>query len=714
MPTVTLSPSNTVTKDGYIYSSDPTNGRNFTASLFYVGNNTGSAAIARTFLQFDLGLIPNNAIINSATLRLVQSSTASATNTIGVYKITSSWDQTTVSWNVQPSIGASPVDQLSVGTASGAIYNFNVLSVVQEWVNGTASNYGFFLKVLNEGVESSHTFVSSESPSVSERPQLIIDYTIPSTGKKQAVIESNFASGKGTPSNTFTATIQTANAGDTYIIQVINAVNGNVTTSSPGWVKLGQSWNGFVCAAYFTKIASGGNDSPTFNTTGGNTTWYSQCLRLSNAKSVSQLFNNWSSGNTTQFSATGGSLSASKALMIGMTAVPSSGSWTPPLSANEQYDSYDSTTGTTVSSWAKYMHDKTTYSASDTTSTFSQSNMLMLALFEVQPKTNNAPTLSLTSPADNQTLSEGSAYLIEGTATDADVGDAVTVRYAINGGTARNITSAISDGVTPIPFSKVLTFQNGRLYDGATDVSGPLAENTTYTLSVYAVDDKGGTSTSYTRTFSVILNRPPTITLDTYETNRTGVSELETLDFSGTLSDPEGDTITLTASFNGSAPVTLKSAVASGTTFTYSVPVSALQNGDNTIVFTATDSKGASATKTLTVNKAGTFTPVNTAVVRYAITPPLGTTSEIATWVLRENGDLNVDGAVSIVGNADNESYTALTKTASVPLEDGSIIEDEFVGTVGAPGAKVTLRLTLTRTNSDSQQAVKKIMGGIG
>lgn len=329
-------------------------------------------------------------------------------------------------------------------------------------------------------------------------------------------------------------------------------------------------------------------------------------------------------------------------------------------------------------------------------------------------ETNNPPTISLTSPTDNQTLSEGSTYTLAGSASDPDNGNAVTVKYAINGGTARNITSAISDGTTPIPFSKTLTFQNGRLYDGETDVSGPLAENTTYTVSVYAVDDQGGTSTAITRSFTVILNRPPTINLDPYNANQTGVSELEALTFAGTVTDPENDTVSLTVAVNGGAPVTLKSGVASGTSFAFSIPVSSLAFGANTVVFTATDAKGASTTKTLTVNKAGNLAPIKTAVVRYVITPPLGNTAEIAAWVQREDGDLNVDAAASIVGSADPETYVTLTKNASVPLGDGTIIEDEFVGTVAQPGAKVALRLTFTRENTSSTAAVKKIMGGIG
>lgn len=79
---------------------------------------------------------------------------------------------------------------------------------------------------------------------------------------------------------------------------------------------------------------------------------------------------------------------------------------------------------------------------------------------------NQTPTLTLTSPADNLTLTEGNTYQITGNVTDADDGDVVTVKYKINNESPRNITASVSDGSTPIPFNKTLTYVNNRLYDG--------------------------------------------------------------------------------------------------------------------------------------------------------------------------------------------------------------------------------------------------------
>lgn len=161
---------------------------------------------------------------------------------------------------------------------------------------------------------------------------------------------------------------------------------------------------------------------------------------------------------------------------------------------------------------------------------------------------NSEPTLTLTSPADNQTLSEGKTYSIAGSATDVDNGNVVTVKYKVNNWTARAINSGVSDGSTPIAFSKNLTYRNKRLWDGSTDVVGAdLAENADHTLTIWAEDDQGGKSPEVTRKFRVVWNRPPTISgkngdLGTF-------LQPPTVEYSAI--DPEGNTFTFTEYLNG-------------------------------------------------------------------------------------------------------------------------------------------------------------------
>ncbi|WP_235615882.1 Ig-like domain-containing protein, partial [Brevibacillus reuszeri] len=124
---------------------------------------------------------------------------------------------------------------------------------------------------------------------------------------------------------------------------------------------------------------------------------------------------------------------------------------------------------------------------------------------------NKKPVVTLTTP-DNQTLTENATYDVAGNAVDEDVGNVVTVYYKINNGPPQAAASGISDGSTPILFSKQLTYKNKRVYLGTTDITGAdLAENVDHILTVWAEDNKQGKSTEVTRKFKVVWNRPPVI-----------------------------------------------------------------------------------------------------------------------------------------------------------------------------------------------------------
>ncbi|WNF07281.1 Ig-like domain-containing protein [Brevibacillus borstelensis] len=162
--------------------------------------------------------------------------------------------------------------------------------------------------------------------------------------------------------------------------------------------------------------------------------------------------------------------------------------------------------------------------------------------FYIDYRLNDAPSVTLSSPANNETLTEGKGYSISGSATDIDVGDVVTIKYKINNGTARVLRAADSDGSTSINFSKNLTYRNKRLWDGSTDVVGyDLAQNTNHTLTVWAEDDKGGKSPDITRTFTVIWNRPPVISGQ--DKNLGTISSPPSESFS--VTDPDGNPFTI-------------------------------------------------------------------------------------------------------------------------------------------------------------------------
>ncbi len=323
---------------------------------------------------------------------------------------------------------------------------------------------------------------------------------------------------------------------------------------------------------------------------------------------------------------------------------------------------------------------------------------------------NEPPAISVISPLDNLVISEGSTFTISGNTIDVDNGNVVTIKYQINKGTARAAQSGVSNGSTPLSFSKVLTYRGGRLYDGSAVVSGLLAEGTNHTVTIWAEDDQGGKSDVVTRNFTVKHNKAPILTVGTFPAVQSGLIPPDSITLSGTASDPDGNTITIKGKLNSSTEQTLLNGVTSGK-WSYTCKVSDLKAGANTITITATDQFGLSTVKTFNVNNAVTETPMKKSVARYKILAPKGSTREILAWLKREKGNLVVDAEASFVDKGQPEQYTAMTKE-SVDLTT-SISEDELLGAVATAKSDAMFKLTLSRTNTSTNESAVMLVGVI-
>lgn len=709
MPVVTLTKSNSIAIDTHVSQQDPANGSFSSNSMLYIGANA-SGQIFRSLLKFDLGLIPNDAIINSATLTLsVSSSVASAAQNVSVHKVTSNWDGT-ASWNTQPGFDSVVQSSVLTGNAGGQVANFNIKQLVQEWVNG-APNYGVLLKVVNESLLNSRfAFNSLDSGSP---PTLTIDYTIPSTGKKQVeyVGTTTIAGSSSATSLTIPSVPTGAQAGDLLVALVGHTASGQTISAPTGWTRRAGITSGGRFDI-FTKTMQAGDSSFQFTTSAG-TNWFGCIAAFRNVKGVlNTAFNNALS--TTQFYPPATTTTVQKTVFLLVNALFSdSRTFTPPKSYNEIIDAVAVNSAGVIESSFRYMHSDLDQTTSEMTSVCSATpiNQGLSAVMVLEPIVNNPPTLTLTSPVDNQTLAEGNSYPVEGTASDADSGNVVTVKYQINNGPVRALQSGVSDGSTPISFARNLVYRNKRIWDGSIDVAGvDLAENTDHTFKVWSEDDQGGKSAEITRKFRVSHNKPPAITVDAFTPVQSGLIPPDLITISGTVSDPDGNTVTVTGKANNGAPQTLLSGV-SGGNWSFSFPVSALQEGGNTITITATDQFGSSTVKTFNVNNAITKTPLDKGVARYKVTPPLGAAKEILAWMQREIGDLSVDGAASFVDAGQSEQYMTMAKS-SVDLAHG-IAEDEFVASVADPKADIVFKQTFTRTNTDSSESALKLVGVI-
>lgn len=549
MPSITLTYANTVIKDASLWGTNPTT--NYSVNSLDVGSAGSSGGLAaRALLKFDLGLIPNDAIINSATLRLVNAGTNPA-RTIYIRRVTSDWIDTTVNYSNQPPYTTSDqVTFVNPGGSFGGVNQIDVKSLVQSWVSGSP-NYGMIFIDSNESDNSNKrsNFDHSEASNTANRPTLTIDYTIPSTGKKQVEYVGSSSAATSSAATSITPNLPTGiQQGDLLFAHII-ASSGSV--SAPvGWTKLQELTNvqasGKTISLWY-KFATNSESNPTFSTS-SSVQWAVSVSAFRNVKQIGETTDRVYTSNTNPFSAPSLTTAYNKALLLSINSFTYQVSATPPLSFNELYDYAATGASVDLQLSMRYLHDKKTVDSSEMTVTLSQAGQGQTKALVLVPITNNPPTLTLTSPTDNLTLSEGNTYSIQGSASDVDNGNVVTIKYKINNGTTRALNSGVSDGSTPISFAKNLTYSNKRMWDGSTDVVGvDLAENTDHVLTVWAEDDQGGKSAEITRTFRVIHNRPPTIDGTDGDLGSKSAPFSQTY----TVTEPEGSSFTITEMLNG-------------------------------------------------------------------------------------------------------------------------------------------------------------------
>jgi hypothetical protein len=176
--TITLQPDAAGIDTG-IESVFPTN--NY-ALLAFTGIGNSASTIVRTYIEFDLSSIPADVIITDADLKLYQYNTIGSGNfTIGLYKVTSNWDESTITWNLQPT--SSTNAEITNNITAGAITwkSWDIDTLVQDWLDGTITNYGMMLKDTDESLVNTiaYFWTSDYTIDTTKRPILEIDYYIP-------------------------------------------------------------------------------------------------------------------------------------------------------------------------------------------------------------------------------------------------------------------------------------------------------------------------------------------------------------------------------------------------------------------------------------------------------------------------------------------------------------------------------------------------------
>lgn len=201
-PTVMISSSETA--DACVCSYTETTNYQ-TASQLRTGFDT-DYGIRRSYIKFNIpSSIPAGSITN-ANLHIEKLSGASPL--VKAYRCIGSWSSASITWKNKPSYTTTNESTLSAVYSSGsAWYTMDVSSIVQSWVNGTYSNYGFVLKDLNEN-DSDHwtTIYSSDAPSP-HKPELYISYVTESQSLSVSSTTSGYLSAGFIDKYTFTPSV---------------------------------------------------------------------------------------------------------------------------------------------------------------------------------------------------------------------------------------------------------------------------------------------------------------------------------------------------------------------------------------------------------------------------------------------------------------------------------------------------------------------------
>jgi hypothetical protein len=190
------------------YPASSTYGTDSWVNQSVAGQNNGTATQLtiksltngndRLYARFDLTKClfapPAGAIVRSATLRVFETALPAACNTFDVFRNSSTWAETTVTWTNQPAgttANQPPTAQatsqsVSVGSpGTCAIHTTNtyvtwdVKTDVAAFLAGTATNYGWMIRNDTEGQSSAQTanFAARELNTLADAPQLLITYS---------------------------------------------------------------------------------------------------------------------------------------------------------------------------------------------------------------------------------------------------------------------------------------------------------------------------------------------------------------------------------------------------------------------------------------------------------------------------------------------------------------------------------------------------------
>ena len=230
-------------REGYTGASDT-----FISAWSPQANYAGQASLAvrsgdlmAALIRFDLSRLPPEADVQRATLRLYVSSQSNPNILLASsHVILRRWEAGQATWlqaaagepwgapgGANPASDAAPsASDIRILEAAGRWYDFDITAMVRQWVARPETNHGLVVRGGDTPIVQ-YNIASSRSPSIAERPALVVDVIYPTYTPTATPTAS--ATATETPTNTATPT-----ATDTSIPTATNTITATPTqTATP-------------------------------------------------------------------------------------------------------------------------------------------------------------------------------------------------------------------------------------------------------------------------------------------------------------------------------------------------------------------------------------------------------------------------------------------------------------------------------------------------
>ena len=168
--------------DNYVDSKYPELAHYGKSPTLYVGNSYDHAqdiwGSERIYIRFNLTGIPENRVIEQATLRLWQFYAPKWNQNYETHRVLGDWNETAQNWNTQPSWDLAVTSQVIAPNQREVAVEWEITTDVRAWYKGEARNFGTMIKVVEEEhvQDASSGFWSREYPVEEWKPRLVITF----------------------------------------------------------------------------------------------------------------------------------------------------------------------------------------------------------------------------------------------------------------------------------------------------------------------------------------------------------------------------------------------------------------------------------------------------------------------------------------------------------------------------------------------------------